>query len=399
MRILIAGADGQLGRALPRELSHHEVTALGHAQLDIVDANSVRAALKAFHPNVIINAAAYNDVDGAEGHAELAAAINTHGPRNLAAEAAAARIPIVHVSTDYVFDGRAGRPYHEDDPANPLSAYARSKREGELAVMESNRRHFVVRTAWLFEANGKNFLNAMRRVSDRPEVRVVADQHGSPTYAPHLARAIARLIEGAAYGLYHMAGQGGTARDELVRYLYALLGKTTRIIPVGQDEFPAAAVRPRYTVLTTLRDAAMRLPPWQEGVSAFVADLVDSAPFDKSPGAAPTLDRTVLEKLRGQGGAALVAEIVAVYLSDLDRLVGQLRAAVAARDELRLRESAHALAGCSGGIGAVRLWHLSKDLSRTVVSHDLSGSEELLARLESEAPLVRHELLRESARG
>jgi dTDP-4-dehydrorhamnose reductase len=273
MRILVTGAGGQLGRSLVRVLHQQDVVALRHSELDITNADAVRASIRSSMPDVVINAAAYNNVDGAETDSQAARAINVDGPGILAIETAAIGVPIVHVSTDYVFDGRASRPYREDDAPNPLSAYGRSKLDGELAVIKANPMHYVVRTAWLFEAEGKNFLNAMRSVADRDELRVVADQFGSPTYAPHLADAIARLIDREAYGVYHMAGQGGTSRYDLVRHLYEQLGSKTRLVPISQSEFPAAAIRPRYTILATIRDEAFVLPPWQEGVNALVRDL------------------------------------------------------------------------------------------------------------------------------
>jgi dTDP-4-dehydrorhamnose reductase len=277
MRILITGAGGQLGRALIAALHGHEVTALRHRDLDITDREAVHSAIKFSAPDVVINAAAYNDVDAAETHIEAADAINVRGPRILAEESAIKSINVVHVSTDYVFDGTAGRPYHEDDRPNPLSVYGRSKRAGEVAVIETNPRHYVVRTAWLFEASGKNFLNAMRAVVGRPEVRVVDDQFGSPTYAPHLAKAIASLIGESAFGIYHLAGQGGVSRHGLVRELYTLLGVEAKVVAVNHDAFPAAAVRPLNTVLSTIKDSAPAMPPWQEGVREFVADLQGTA--------------------------------------------------------------------------------------------------------------------------
>ena len=281
MRILITGAGGQLGRALIPTLRGHDVTALRHRDLDISDREAVRSAIKFSAPEVVINAAAYNDVDGAETHIEVAEAINHRGPRILAEESATKSITIVHVSTDYVFDGSAGRPYREDDRPNPLSVYGRSKRAGEVAVIESNTRHYVVRTAWLFEANGKNFLNAMRAVAARPEVRVVGDQFGSPTYAPHLAKAIASLIDGSEFGIYHLAGRGGVSRHGLVRELYTLLGAEAKVVAVNHDAFPTAAVRPLNTVLSTIRDLAPVMPAWQDGVREFVSDLRCTALDDR----------------------------------------------------------------------------------------------------------------------
>jgi len=273
LRVLVTGAAGQLGRSLLHALDQHEVVARTHSQLDLTDGDAVRAAVASIAPDAVVNAAAYNDVDGAESHPELAEAINVRGPLNLAVATAATGIAIVHVSTDYVFDGHINRPYCEDDAPHPLSAYGRSKLAGERAVIDANPMHFIVRTAWLFEERGKNFLNSIRALADRSELRIVADQFGSPTYAPHLARGIARLIDTDAYGLYHMAGQGGISRYDLVRHLFSLLDIGTRLVPINHSEFPAAATRPLYSVLATIRDAEFVLPPWQEGVSAFAGKI------------------------------------------------------------------------------------------------------------------------------
>ena len=277
MRILITGAGGQLGRALIAALHSHEVTALRHTDLDIADREAVRSAIKFAAPDVVINAAAYNDVDAAETHIEAAEAINVRGPLILAEESASNSATVVHVSTDYVFDGTAGRPYHEGDTPNPLSVYGRSKRAGEVAVMKANPKHYLVRTASVFEVSGKNFLNIMRALAKRGEVKVVADLFGSPTYAPHLAAAIGSLIEGSEFGLYHLAGQGGVSRYDLVRYFFSVLGIEVKVIAVNHDAFPTAAVRPANTSLTTLKESAPMMPTWQEGVREFVAELHGTA--------------------------------------------------------------------------------------------------------------------------
>ncbi len=279
MKVLIAGCAGQLGRSLVAALAHHEVEAARRERLDITRLDNVREAISAFAPDLVINAAAYNDVDGAETNAVDAYRINALGPRNLALVTAAAGIALLHVSTDYVFDGAANRPYHEYDQPRPLSAYGSSKLAGEIAVKELNRRHYVVRTAWLFHSAGKNFLNTMLSLRQRAQVKVVDDQFSSPTYAPHLAQAISELIQSRAYGVYHMAGEGGTSRFEMTRMLFSILGLNTEMVPVSHTEFPAAAVRPRYTVLATIQEPRILLPPWQEGIHAFAAlraDLKDS---------------------------------------------------------------------------------------------------------------------------
>jgi dTDP-4-dehydrorhamnose reductase len=273
MNILLTGAAGQLGHALQARLRAHAVTALAHAQLDITSLAAVRETLGAHQPDLVINAAAFNDVDGAETRSGDAYAGNAVGPRNLALATAERRVALLHVSTDYVFDGTSRRPYHEYDRPRPCSVYAASKLAGEEAVRHLNPRHYVVRTAWLYHIVGRNFARTMRALSERPEVRVVSDQYGSPTYVPHLADAIAELIESAAFGTYHLAGQGGASWYELTTALYGALGITTPVRPVATADFPRAAARPRYSVLTTIQQPRILLPPWQEGVLAFARAL------------------------------------------------------------------------------------------------------------------------------
>ena len=272
MTILITGAQGQLGRALRAALadSSERVVAYGKAELDITRLDAVRAAIDRLRPRIVLNAAAFTRVDEAEAAPEPAYRVNALGPRNLAVASAERAIPLLHVSTDYVFDGRAERPYHEFDPVHPLSVYGRSKLAGEEAVRSLNPRHYIVRTAWLYHTPGRNFVTTMRELADRPQVRVVSDQYGSPTYAPHLAQALLRLIDSRAYGTYHIAGAGGTSRFELTRTLYRLLGLSTPVTPVAASAFPRPAPRPRYAVLTSLQDPAFILPAWQDGLAAFV---------------------------------------------------------------------------------------------------------------------------------
>ena len=270
MRLLLTGAGGQLGRAVQAAFDGHHVSAFGHSDLDIADVMAVRDAVASCAPDLVVNAAAFNDVDGAEADGDTAFRVNAAGPANLATAAAEFGAAILHVSTDYVFDGTATRPYDEDSATNPQSVYGRSKWAGEEAVRAANPRHYVVRTAWLFHAEGKNFLNTMLGLASRGGVRVVDDQTGSPTFAVHLAEAIARLVTTEAYGTYHLAGRGGVTWFELTRTLYRLAGITTPVEPVTTAEFPRPARRPRYSVLTTIREPRILLPPWEDGVAAFV---------------------------------------------------------------------------------------------------------------------------------
>jgi dTDP-4-dehydrorhamnose reductase len=273
LKILITGAGGQLGRCLVMSCWRHEVLPLSHHALDITQLDRVRDAIGAHRPSLVINAAAFNDVDGAESRSAEAYAVNALGPRNLAVATAAREIPLLHVSTDYVFSGNGRRPYHEFDQTNPRSVYAASKLAGEDAVRSLNRRHYVVRTAWLFWEDGKSFLLSMYRLASRNQLKVASDQYGSPTYVPHLADGITKLAETDAYGTYHLAGRGGASRWELVSYLFRRLSIATPILPVSSREFPAPAARPSYSVLSTIQDPRIELPDWEEGVNEFARRL------------------------------------------------------------------------------------------------------------------------------
>jgi dTDP-4-dehydrorhamnose reductase len=269
LKILIAGASGQLGSCLRKSLRLHDLIPLNHREFDITNLNEIHEVLGRDRPDLLINAAAFNDVDGAESRRSDAYAVNACGPRNLAFEAAELEIPIVHVSTDYVFDGKLRRPYHEHDETNPLSLYGASKLAGERAVATLNPRHYIVRTAWLYWESGKGFLTTMCSNAMKPELRVANDHFGSPTYVPHLSDAIAHLIETNAFGTYHLAGSGEASRWQFVTETFRLLGISTLVTAVSHREFPTAANRPTYSALTTVQKPRIDLPPWQEGVAEF----------------------------------------------------------------------------------------------------------------------------------
>jgi dTDP-4-dehydrorhamnose reductase len=274
MKVLIAGAGGQLGRALQEILDGREFVALTHAQLDITKFGDVREAVASHRPDLVLNAAAYTNVDKAESDHPGAFQLNAIGPRNLAIAALERNIPVVQVSTDYVFDGEAGRPYHEFDRTNPLSIYGKSKLAGEQAVTAHNPRHYIVRTSWVFHTKGENFPKAMLAQGHREEVSVVSDQHGSPTYAPHLAAALMTLSGTGAYGTYHIAGQGSASRYEMTQTLYQLFGIETIVRPAATADFPRPAPRPRYSALTTIQEPAVLLPPWEEGLAEFAKKML-----------------------------------------------------------------------------------------------------------------------------
>ncbi len=275
MKLLVTGASGQLGRQLQRAGGAFAVTAVDHHTLDICSLSAAREAVRAYRPDVVINAAAYNQVDRAETEPDAAFAANALGPRNLALAAAEGSAAIVHVSSDYVFNGRKGAPYHEYDRPDPLSVYGHSKLAGERAVQQCNPRHYVVRTAWVYEPEGHGFAHVMRRLAAvQREVRVVDDQFGSPTAAEDLAQGILQLIESEAYGTYHLAGGGGPASwCEFAACLFEALQLDCEAVPVPSSEFPRLAPRPTYAALTSLQDPRVQLPDWRDGVARFCREV------------------------------------------------------------------------------------------------------------------------------
>jgi dTDP-4-dehydrorhamnose reductase len=276
MRVLITGASGMLGRDLQAAFAGREVTALGRADLDVTDASATREAV-AGH-DVVINAAAYTKVDDAETHEDEAFAVNATGPANLAAAAAATGARLVQVSTDYVFDGSATSPYPEDGPYAPISAYGRTKAEGErLALAANPGRTFVVRTAWLYGAHGPNFAKTMLKIADSKDTwSVVDDQVGQPTWTGDLAGQIVALIDAdAPGGVYHGTNAGRVSWYGFARAVLEEAGlDPERITPTDSSAFVRPAPRPAYSVLGHDGWAAAGLAPmrdWREALHAAVA--------------------------------------------------------------------------------------------------------------------------------
>jgi dTDP-4-dehydrorhamnose reductase len=273
MRLLVTGAAGMLGRdvAAAAESAGHAVTALARRDLDIADAAAVRAMVEAARPDAVVNCAAWTDVDGAEEHEADATRINGDG----AGHVAAAAPYVVHVSSDYVFDGTATEPYREDDPTGPAGAYGRSKLAGESAVAAASRDHAIVRSAWLFGLHGKNFVATMLQLAeDRDEVNVVADQIGCPTFTGHLAPALVAIAEQRLSGILHVAGGGACSWHELAQATFDEAGADCCAVPVTTAEFPRPAPRPAWSVLGSTRPDAPALPPWREGLSAYLRSEV-----------------------------------------------------------------------------------------------------------------------------
>jgi dTDP-4-dehydrorhamnose reductase len=274
MKLLVAGAAGMLGRDLLLAAGNagHDVVGFGRAELDVANAEQVKRRIDLERPDVVINSAAWTDVDGAETAEQDAFAVNGTGAGNVAAAAATVGASVVYVSTDYVFDGAKGEPYVESDQPAPLSAYGRTKLAGEEATAAANKRHFVVRSAGLFGIGGNNFVETMLRLAaGQSEVLVVRDQIGSPTYTWHLAYGIVRLIEGLEFGIHHMAAAGQCSWYEFAREIFEQAKVDCKVLSVSTEEFGRPAARPPFSALTSQREHAIRLPSWQDGLAGYLA--------------------------------------------------------------------------------------------------------------------------------
>ena len=292
MRLLTTGANGQVGFELARLNGNNRgtVTALDRAALDITDGKAVRAAVADLRPDAVINAAAYTGVDRAEQETDTAIQVNRDGPANLAHACADADIPLLHISTDYVFDGTKAGPYTEADPAAPLGAYGLSKWMGEEAIREATDKHVIVRVSWVFGGHGNNFVKTMLRVgSERSELRVVADQRGAPTPAADIAAAlvaIARRVvadpSGFVWGTYHFRGDPITTWHGFAEAIFAearakgMIDHPVEVHPITTAEYPTPARRPTNSALDCTRWQAtfdVPLPDWRAGLRHVIQGL------------------------------------------------------------------------------------------------------------------------------
>ena len=256
MRVLVAGAGGMLGRDAVEAVAarNHDVYGLSRSELDITDGRDVDRALAEIRPEAVINCAAWTDVDGAEADERGAMRVNDTGAALLAAAAAEQGASVVQVSSDYVFDGQGSTPYVESDLTAAISAYGRSKQAGEVSVAIANRRHFIVRSSWLFGAGGPNFVETMLRLAgEQPEVVVVTDQVGCPTYTRHLAQGLALVIESDDYGIHQE-------------------GLECRVMAGTTEMLARPAPRPALSALVSERDDPIVLPDWRQGLSEYLAE-------------------------------------------------------------------------------------------------------------------------------
>jgi dTDP-4-dehydrorhamnose reductase len=267
MRLLVTGAAGMLGRDVvaAAERGGHSVAAFARGALDVTDAAAVRAAVAGARPDVIVNCAAWTDVDGAEAHEADATRVNGEAPAHLAATG----VRVVQVSTDYVFDGQASTPYPEVAPTAPRSAYGRSKLAGEAPVLEAGGA--VVRTSWLFGRGGPNFVATMLRLgAERDELTVVDDQVGSPTYTGHLADALVEVAERGLTGVLHVAGGDSCSWYDLAVATFEVQGLDVAVQRGSTADLGRPAPRPAYSVLGVTRSDAPRLAPWREGLREYL---------------------------------------------------------------------------------------------------------------------------------
>jgi dTDP-4-dehydrorhamnose reductase len=285
MKILLAGCAGQLGRELKRSLAClGEVIACDRRQLDLAQADSLRAMVRAMGPTVIVNAAAYTAVDKAEAEPAAADAINALAPGILAEEAKRTGALLIHYSTDYVFDGTKATAYTEDDTPAPLSAYGRSKLAGERAIVAAGARHLIFRTSWVFGLHGANFMKTMLRLGkERDELRVVGDQVGAPTWTRHLADVAALTLARKEIpdGLYHLAAAGETSWHGYAEAIFAeaqrsgLMEKSPVVHRIASADYPLPAPRPANSRLDCTkfrRDFNLALPDWRTGLADCLAD-------------------------------------------------------------------------------------------------------------------------------
>ena len=285
MKILVTGAMGQLGREISKLADSTEHTYIytdvraheGVAELDVTDAEAVNAAVQGV--DVIVNCAAYTDVNKAESDAQAAHKVNAVAPAVLAEAAKAAGAMLIHVSTDYVFDGQANVPYTEDAARKPLGVYGRTKMEGEDAIIKSGCRHLIFRTSWLYSNTGKNFFLTMAELTaSKPELKVVVDQVGTPTYAYDLAYLITYIIEENLLdrnGVYNYSGEGVCSWFDFASEINSQMGHTCRIVPCRSEEYPTPAERPHYSVLDkskVKRDFGIEIPYWRQSLAMAVLD-------------------------------------------------------------------------------------------------------------------------------
>ena len=280
MKVFVTGVKGQLGFDVVEELKHRGMEAIGVDidEMDITDAISVDKVITEANPDAVIHCAAYTAVDAAEENVELCRKVNADGPLNIAKTCKKLDIPMIQISTDYVFDGEGVRPWEPDDECSPLSVYGLTKYEGEQAVMNTLDKYFIVRIAWVFGINGKNFVKTMLNLGKtRDYLTVVNDQFGSPTYTYDLAKLLVDMVQTDKYGIYHATNEGICTWYEFACEIFRLAGMNVKVDPVTSDNYPTKAKRPsnsRMSKEKLTENGFDRLPTWQSALERYIELLM-----------------------------------------------------------------------------------------------------------------------------
>lgn len=279
MKVLVTGVKGQLGYDVVNELKKrgHEAVGVDIEEMDITDEESVNRVIREAAPDAVIHCAAYTAVDAAEDNVDLCRAVNATGTGNIARVCKALDIRMMYISTDYVFNGQGTRPWEPDDQREPLNIYGQTKYEGELEVEENLNKYFIVRIAWVFGVNGKNFIKTMLNLGKtRDKLSVVADQIGSPTYTFDLARLLVDMIETEKYGRYHATNEGLCSWYEFACEIFKQAGMNVTVEPVTSDQFPVKAKRPMNSRISKdkLKDNGFQpLPSWQDALRRYLTEI------------------------------------------------------------------------------------------------------------------------------
>lgn len=279
MKVLVTGVKGQLGYDVVNELTKRGHIAIGTdiEEMDITDANSVDKVIKESAPDAVIHCAAYTAVDAAEDNVDLCRKINADGTQNIANVCKELDIKMIYISTDYVFDGEGERPWEPEDERTPLNVYGQTKYEGELAVQNTLDKYFIVRIAWVFGVNGKNFIKTMLNLGKtRDSLTVVNDQFGSPTYTYDLARLLVDMVETEKYGIYHATNEGICTWYEFACEIFKQANIDVKVSPVLASEYPAKAKRPsnsRMSKEKLTENGFEKLPTWQDALSRYLKEI------------------------------------------------------------------------------------------------------------------------------
>lgn len=279
MRVLVTGVKGQLGHDVMNELASrgYEGVGVDVDEMDITDWEAVQRVMEAAHVDKVVHCAAWTAVDAAEDQVELCRKVNALGTENIAKMCQKLDLPMIYLSTDYVFDGEGTRPWEPDDERHPLNVYGQTKYEGELAVEKYLEKYFIVRIAWVFGVNGKNFIKTMLKLGEtHDKITVVSDQIGSPTYTYDLSRLLVDMLETEKYGRYHATNEGLCSWNEFAKEIFRQAGMNVEVIPVSSEEYPAKAKRPHNSRMSKEKLTEMgfeRLPSWQDALKRYLEAL------------------------------------------------------------------------------------------------------------------------------